>query len=208
MRHVSKVLTYPITIASVLHQNGPYTHGNGRITTEGRRSMAGRFRPRADLWHSTPDDWRSIRDPCTKPAAIHSVLHLPPGSSEQTAPIRPQPPFRIFLLGARAESTLPPSIWEQLTHIFPRTNFNIYFIGPEVGLPLVEAKRRKGYEFTPHDEYGVPAYTLNVSPRLRLTSLKANYEMLHLCLLARVGIPSSADAVPFDLDAGGIRRRR
>jgi splicing suppressor protein 51 len=41
MRHVSKVLTYPITIASVLHQNGPYTYGNGRITAEGRRSMAG-----------------------------------------------------------------------------------------------------------------------------------------------------------------------
>lgn len=43
MRHVSKVLTYPITIASVLHQNGPYTYGNGRITAEGRRSMAGMF---------------------------------------------------------------------------------------------------------------------------------------------------------------------
>lgn len=43
----------------------------------------------------------------------------------------------------------------------------------------MEAKRRRGYEFTPHDEYGVPAYTLNVSPRLRLTSLKANYEALH-----------------------------
>lgn len=41
MRHVSKLLTYPVTIAGVLHQNGPYTYGNGRITTEGRRSMAG-----------------------------------------------------------------------------------------------------------------------------------------------------------------------
>lgn len=41
IRHVSKVLTYPITVASVLHQNGPFTPANGRITREGRRSMAG-----------------------------------------------------------------------------------------------------------------------------------------------------------------------
>ena len=43
VRHVSKVLTYPITIASVLHQNGPYTSANSRITREGQRSMAGEW---------------------------------------------------------------------------------------------------------------------------------------------------------------------
>jgi splicing suppressor protein 51 len=162
IRHVSKVLTYPITIAGVLHQNGPYTYGNSRITSEGRRSMAGEPTfGMADL-------------------AIHSILHLPPGSSSDTAPEKPQPPFRLFLLGARAESTLPPAIWEQFTHLFPRTNFNVYFIGPEVGLPLLDKKspRRIGYEFQ-DTEYGVPGYTLNVSPRLQLTSLKGNYEMLH-----------------------------
>lgn len=42
VRHVSKVLTYPITIASILHQNGPYTPANSRITREGQRSMAGK----------------------------------------------------------------------------------------------------------------------------------------------------------------------
>jgi splicing suppressor protein 51 len=145
---VSKLLTYPITIAGVLHQNGPYTHGNGRITAQGRRSMA----------------------------AVHSVLHLPPGASEETTPIRPQPPFRIFLLGARAESTLPPHIWEQLTHIFPRTNFNIYFIGPEVGLPLLEKPRDRAFT---EEEFGVPAYTFNTSPRLRLTSIRADYQDVH-----------------------------
>jgi splicing suppressor protein 51 len=43
VRHVSKVLTYPMTVAGVLHENGPYTTGTGRITREGRRSMAGDF---------------------------------------------------------------------------------------------------------------------------------------------------------------------
>jgi splicing suppressor protein 51 len=47
-RHVSKLLTYPMTIASVLHRLGPYAagktgtgHEGSRLTSEGQRSMAG-----------------------------------------------------------------------------------------------------------------------------------------------------------------------
>ncbi|KAK6907793.1 hypothetical protein I203_101794 [Kwoniella mangroviensis CBS 8507] len=153
VRHVSKILTYPMTIAGVLHQNGPFTSGNGRITREGRRSMA----------------------------AVHSILHLPPGATEGTVPEKPQPPFRLFLLGARAESTLPPHLWAQLCWLFPRTNFNIYFIGPEVGLPLVSAEQRqkKEYAFSEEGGWGVPSYTLNYNQRLSLTSIRAPYEQIH-----------------------------
>lgn len=42
IRHVSKLLTYPITIASVLHQSSPYKYGD-QITAEGMRSIAGKF---------------------------------------------------------------------------------------------------------------------------------------------------------------------
>ena len=38
---MSKVLSFPLTIAAVLHQYGPYTTGTGRITREGQRSMMG-----------------------------------------------------------------------------------------------------------------------------------------------------------------------
>lgn len=41
MRHVSKLLTYPITIASVLHQSCPYKLGK-EITSEGMRSISGK----------------------------------------------------------------------------------------------------------------------------------------------------------------------
>ena len=41
IRHVSKLLTYPITIASVLHQATPYKYGE-QITAEGMRSIAGK----------------------------------------------------------------------------------------------------------------------------------------------------------------------
>lgn len=40
-RNVSKTLTYPITIASVLHELSPYLRKNGRLTKEGEKSLAG-----------------------------------------------------------------------------------------------------------------------------------------------------------------------
>lgn len=40
MRHVSKLLTYPLTIASVLHQSSPHKYGE-QVTSEGMRSIAG-----------------------------------------------------------------------------------------------------------------------------------------------------------------------
>jgi len=43
LRHVSKVLTYPITIAAVLHKHGPFTLKN-RLTSEGLKSLLGRSR--------------------------------------------------------------------------------------------------------------------------------------------------------------------
>ncbi|KAL7420544.1 translational activator for mitochondrial COX1 [Cryptotrichosporon argae] len=154
IRHVSKLLTYPISILGVLHQHGPFTYSNGRITNEGRRSMA----------------------------ALHSTLHLPPGSSlESTPTTRPQAPVRIFLLGARAESTLPAELWLQLTHLFPRTQFTIYFIGPEVGVPLVDGPRQRLARFGAETEsaLGAPTCELSVTPQLKLVSVKARYEDVH-----------------------------
>jgi len=40
MRHVSHVLTYPLTIGSVLHQASPYRLGKD-LTVEGLKSLAG-----------------------------------------------------------------------------------------------------------------------------------------------------------------------
>lgn len=40
-RHVSKLLTYPVTIGSVLHDNSPYTLRNQRLLPEGLRSLMG-----------------------------------------------------------------------------------------------------------------------------------------------------------------------
>jgi len=43
--------------------------------------------------------------------------------------------MRVFLLGARAESSLPPHVWDQMCLLFPSAHFHLFFIGPQVSLP-------------------------------------------------------------------------
>jgi len=134
-------------------------------------------------------DRQSARGSCSwmradpsRRTALHSILHLPPGSSESGAPLTPQPPIRIFILGARAESTLPPAHWQQLSWLFPRNHFNIYLIGPEVGLPMMgktDPRTRNDYAFSESHGWGVPSYTLHVSQFLTITSLRSSYEEHH-----------------------------
>ncbi|KDQ60674.1 hypothetical protein JAAARDRAFT_190831 [Jaapia argillacea MUCL 33604] len=106
-RHASKVLTFPITIGSILHQHSYLTLNNQRLTSEGARSMA----------------------------ALRSTLHVRPGAPETEEAAVSKPQMRIFILGARAESALPPHVWEQLTLLFPSAHFHLFFIGPQVSLP-------------------------------------------------------------------------
>jgi mitochondrial splicing suppressor protein 51 len=43
--------------------------------------------------------------------------------------------MRVFILGARSESSLPTHVWEQLTMLFPAAQLHLHFIGPQVSLP-------------------------------------------------------------------------
>ncbi|KDQ18083.1 hypothetical protein BOTBODRAFT_155140 [Botryobasidium botryosum FD-172 SS1] len=165
-RHASKLLTYPITVASLLHENSGFTIRNQRVTPEGLRSFA----------------------------ALRMALHQPPSVEVET---EPRPPMRLFILGARAESSLPPHVWEQLSHLFPGASFHLYMIGPQVTLPANSsaqpAPTAKGVYEPPtlkpvsnqsrtRDEqiqFGVPSSTVAVSPTLTITSLRASYSEVH-----------------------------
>ncbi|KAL1944585.1 hypothetical protein VTO73DRAFT_3015 [Trametes versicolor] len=115
-RHASKILTYPITVGSVLHQFSNLTISNQRLTPEGSRSLA----------------------------ALRTNLHVPPGAPETPEAAATKPQMRIFILGARAESALPPHVWEQLCMLFPSALFHLYFIGPQVSLPKPISELNKG----------------------------------------------------------------
>lgn len=67
--------------------------------------------------------------------ALRTTLHVPPGSPETEEAGATKPQMRIFILGARAESSLPPHVWEQLCLLFPSAMLHLYFIGPQVSLP-------------------------------------------------------------------------
>ncbi|KAK3671364.1 translational activator for mitochondrial COX1 [Recurvomyces mirabilis] len=104
MRQVTRLLTYPITVGSVLHELSPYNLKD-RLTPEGLRSLS----------------------------ALRYTLHPPrTGGGIDIKGLRPNPPpIRLFILGARAESSLPREVWLQLVHLFPRSTFHLIFIGPE-----------------------------------------------------------------------------
>ncbi|CAG8499704.1 17964_t:CDS:2, partial [Acaulospora morrowiae] len=101
IRHVSKSLTYPITIASVLHEQSPYTT-RYRLTNEGLKSLT----------------------------ALRITLH-PKQTAYDIKTLQPKEVVRIFILGARAEAQLPLYLYTQLSHLFPAVPFHIHFVGPE-----------------------------------------------------------------------------
>ncbi|QRV99997.1 Mss51-mRNA processing-like protein [Ceratobasidium sp. AG-Ba] len=183
-RHASKLLTYPITVASLLHENSGINLRNQRLTPEGLRSMT----------------------------ALRYTLHSesPTGDDDPSS----KAPVRIFLLGARAESSLPPHVWEQLSHLFPSVQFHLYMIGPQVSLPAAsippppppkpkstssdqpKTDSTQPILFEPPTppqltpagptktrdsarEWGVPSATSSVSPSLTITSLRAPYSAVH-----------------------------
>lgn len=106
LRQATRLLTYPATVASVLHELSPYDmKTSGRLTAEGLKSFS----------------------------ALRYTLHPPKsGAGTDMKGLRPNPPpVRLFILGARAESSLPREVWLQLTHLFGRASFHLIFIGPE-----------------------------------------------------------------------------
>ena len=69
----------------------------------------------------------------TERLALRYTLHPPlTGAGGDIKGLRPNPPpVRLFILGARAESSLPREVWLQLSHLFNRASFHLIFIGPE-----------------------------------------------------------------------------
>lgn len=111
VRHVSKLLTYPLTIASALHSFGPHRPGSKGLTIEGVKSL-------------TALQYTMDKEEYT----YHK---------KQKELIKQQ--IRVFILGARAEAQLPPYAYLQLCYLFPNVSFQLYFVGPEaippVGVP-------------------------------------------------------------------------
>lgn len=86
------------------------------------------------------------------------------------------PPIRIFVLGARAESSLPRAVWHQLSYMFPKVAFHVIFIGPES-----MANREKELplpERTPANPFGAVVEG-ELGQYLKISTFVDNYQTLH-----------------------------
>ncbi|KAH0547993.1 hypothetical protein GP486_008265, partial [Trichoglossum hirsutum] len=174
MRQVTRLLTYPVTIGSFLHELSPYNiRSGGRLTVEGLKSLSGPFPPpflflrfimqAANNWYLK---------------ALRYNLHPPrSGAGIDIKGIRPSaPPNRIFILGARAESSLPREVWIQLSYMFPRAKFHLIFIGPE-------SMANRDAEFplpdrTPGNPFGAIVED-RISHHLKISTFVEYYHTLH-----------------------------
>lgn len=116
--------------------------------------------------------------------AIRQTLHPKLGSKPLLDTVR------LFVVGARAESTLPPSVWDQLTYMFPGVPLHIFLIGPEAHIPTEEqlemqrwtnaTGRLSRHTYRPRKtNYGLPAHSFVVSETLTITTIKCKYEDVH-----------------------------
>ncbi|PGH16927.1 hypothetical protein AJ80_04995 [Polytolypa hystricis UAMH7299] len=151
MRQVTRLLTYPMSIASVLHELSPYNvRKGGRLTTEGLKSLS----------------------------ALRYTIHPPrTGEGRDMAGLRLKaPPVRIFVLGARAESSLPRDVWLQLPYLFPGASINLIFIGPEsmanrdAEFPLPERTASNPFGGIVEDRLG---------PQLKITTFVDYFHTMH-----------------------------
>ena len=151
LRQATKLLTYPLTIGSILSELSPYDiRQNGRLTNEGLKSLS----------------------------ALRYTLHPPRDGGDGTMKglrLKP-PPVRIFILGARAESSLPREVWLQLSFLFPRVAFHLIFIGPEsmanrdAEFPLPER--------TPRNPFGAVVED-RISHEMKISTFVEYYHTLH-----------------------------
>ncbi|KAI9675639.1 MAG: translational activator for mitochondrial COX1 [Caeruleum heppii] len=151
LRQATRLLTYPMTLASVLHELSPYSiRRGGRLTPEGLKSLS----------------------------AMRYTLHPPrSGAGLDVKGIRPNPPpVRIFVLGARAESSLPREVWHQLAHLFPRVAFHLIFIGPES-----MANRDSEFPLPPRTESNPFGAIVEdrISHQLKISTFVEYYHTLH-----------------------------
>ncbi|KAF3913968.1 hypothetical protein ABW21_db0207360 [Orbilia brochopaga] len=150
LRQVTKLLTYPITIGSIIHELSPYNLNN-RLTYEGLKSLAAtRY-------------------------SLHPALSGGDGTLKNQKQV--PPPMRIFVVGARGEASLPREVWAQLPFMFPRVNFHIAFIGPEVYLRRPRHLEWPPPPRSPGNPFGT--LFERPAPRFKISSANEYFHTLH-----------------------------
>lgn len=143
---------------------------------------------------------------------MRSILHPPTGAPEGHEQSVGKPQVRIFIVGARAESSLPPHVWEQLGLVFPSANFHLLFIGPQVSLPKANQVKKtpaapasqNAGESAPQEPSAAPTSAPDAStqqPSVETSIEKAEEKPLYVPNIYHPPTPAAIDRVKFTRDS-------
>lgn len=125
----TKLLTYPITIGSILSHLSPYSLvPSGPITLDGLKSLAA-LRYTLYSPKNCITDTRNVNNFIIRGNNANKNFNDRYTTDKEL--IEETKPIRIFIVGARAESYLPYNVWEQLQFLLPKQPIKIIFVGPE-----------------------------------------------------------------------------
>ena len=101
-RHVSKLLTFPLTIVGALHEFSPYTRRNSRLTHEGLRSLT----PLRQTLHPELGSKPQLDAVRVFVVGARAEATLPPDVWNQISYVFPNVPIHVILIGP--EAAIPP----------------------------------------------------------------------------------------------------
>ena len=158
---VTKMLSYPMTIAGILSQYSPYAlNPKGPVTLEGLKSLA------ALRYTLYSNEYRL--------SSTRAGTGMGSSGGIGDKRLLKNKPMRLFILGARAESQLPGYVWKQLQYLFPTESFEIFFIGPESFFD-----RDRGEYIKSSDDFNAPTKVIRIDDTLKLLYYTNYFHFYH-----------------------------
>ncbi|KAI3626108.1 hypothetical protein CBS9595_001469 [Malassezia furfur] len=155
-RHVSKLLTFPMTIVGALHENSPYTRRSSRLTHEGLRSLA----PLRQTLHPELGAKPSMDPVRIFVVGARAEATLPPEVWRQIEYNFPKVPIHVVMIGPEApiQPKNAPSPWNSPSYKERAVNFPFparsIAVSPGLTLTAIQATYERVHPYLePFDPY-------------------------------------------------------
>ena len=155
-RHVSKLLTFPMTVVAALHQHSPYTRRSSRLTHEGLRSLA----PLRTTLHPELGARPNLDPVRIFVVGARAEATLPPDVWRQISYVFAKVPVHIIMVGP--EAALPaknvPGPWNSPGYKERATNYPFpsrsIAVAPNLTITVIQSTYEQVHRlFEPFDPY-------------------------------------------------------
>lgn len=155
-RHVSKLLTFPMTVVAALHEHSPYTRRSSRLTHEGLRSMT----PLRQTLHPEMGATPTLDPVRIFVVGARAEATLPPDVWRQISYVFPKVPIHIIMIGPEAaiQPKNVPGAWNVSEYKERAVNYpypsRSIAVSPGLTLTVIQATYEKVHTFfEPFDPY-------------------------------------------------------